>query len=283
VKFEFTQECPNGRHHSPRDSGGSSARAVAVTALLLSITTCGSDGTGIQGGPDHEPAGFTVLTEHYFNTVSNDDGAGTGVWNSNGGLSIVSDPTAPKSPSSVGEFEYPAGFHAGSAPGSIEFDDLGGATQLYLSFWMKLSANFQGEGSETNKVGFVWINSQPAVFFSNEGSGSGPLLPTIRYQGNGGESREYFRQNAGTHQAMTRGQWRRWEIVLIANSGGQANGVIRWWIDGQKVGEYTDVRFRTAAQPFQYMFLQPIWGGVDGTVTSTQHLWIDHLRISGHS
>jgi hypothetical protein len=262
-------------------NGVVSGLAVGETTITASVGGL-TDTSLVTVTPTNEPAGYTRFTEHFFNTVTNSDSAGTGRWGSNGGLTIVSDPTAPRSPPNVGQFTYPAGFHAGSAPGSIEFDNLAGASELYLSFWMKLSSNFQGEGSETNKVLFVWVNSQPAVFLSNEGSGSSPLVPTLRYQGNV-DSREYFRQNVGSQQAMTRGVWRRWEVVLIANTGGQANGVMRWWIDGKKVGEYTDVRFRSGAQPFQYVSLQPIWGGVDGTVASTQYLWIDHLYVSGRS
>jgi len=261
-----------------------SGRVLACAAVLLGSTTCGAGtGPGEDSG-NNEPPGFTPLTEHPFNTITNSDSGALGQWSSNGGMfAIVNDRTAPRSAPNVGQFTYPAGFHAGSAPGSIESDNLSNVTQLYLSFWMKLSSNFQGEGSNTNKVLFVWLSGHPAVFLSNEGSGTGaPLMPTVRYQGSV-DSREYFYQNVGTSQAMTRGQWRRWEVVLLANTPGQANGVIRWWIDGRKVGEYTDVRFRSAADPWQWVFLQPIWGGVSGTVASTQYLWIDHLYVSGHS
>ena len=262
-----------------------STRALTGALLLLCCTTCGSSSLGpLDSSMGNEPAGFTPLTEHYFNTVTNNDSGALGLWDSNGGMfAITSDPTAPRSPPNVGQFTYPAGFHAGSAPGSIEFDHLAGMTQLYLSFWMKLSPGFQGEGSNTNKVLFVWLSGHPAVFLSNEGSWTtAPLMPTMRYQGSV-DRREYFYQNVGTSVPMTRGQWRRWEVVLLANTPGQADGVIKWWIDGQKVGEYTDVQFRSAADPWQYVFLQPIWGGVHGTVATTQYLWIDHLYVSGHS
>lgn len=256
---------------------------ATVTASYGGIDATGQV-TVTPVGPTNEPPGFTPLTEHYFNTRFNTDGAGIGPWSGgNGVVSIASDPTAPKSPTSVGEWTYPAGFQAGSSPGMMEFDNLNNSTQLYLSFWMKLSPGFQGQSSATNKVMFFWINNHPAVFLSNQGSGTtAPLLPTIRYQGDV-DSRAYFNQNVGTQQAMTRGVWRKWEVLLLMNTPGQANGVIRFWVDGQKVGEYTDVGFRNSAIAFQYLFLQPIWGGTSGTVSTTQYLWIDHLYLSGHS
>ena len=261
-----------------------SGRVLGCATLLLGSTTCGSYGVGPgPGGPDNEPAGFTLLTEHYFNTVMNTDGAGIGSWSGNGRLTIVSDPTAPTSPPNVGMWTYPAGFQAGSSPGNIDFDNLGNSTQLYVRFWMKLSPNFQGQSSGTNNVLYVWINGHPAVFLSNHGTGTAePLMPIVRYQGDV-DTRAYFYQNVGTGQPMTRGQWRKWELLLIANTPGQANGVIRWWIDGQKVGEYTDVGFRNSAISFQYLYLQPIWGGTGGTVAATQYLWVDHLYVSGRN
>jgi hypothetical protein len=246
-------------------------------------TTCGSDRLGPNaGGPGHEPAGFVRLTEHPFNTVKNTDSAGVGVWSGSGDFSISQDPTAPVSPPNVAQFTYPAGFQAGSAPGHIEFDVPVNTSQLYISFYMKLSSNFEGQSSETNKVLFAWILNHPAVFLSNQGAGTAvPLEPTVRYQG-AFDSRAYFRQNVGSRQAMTRGRWRRWELLLIANTPGRSDGVIRFWIDGQKVGEYTDVNFRDTPDTWQYVYLQPIWGGVGGSVQATQYLWVDHLYISGH-
>jgi hypothetical protein len=236
-------------------------------------------------GPDNEPAGFTLLTEHPFNTVYNTDGAGTGVWyggsGGGSGLNIINDPTAPRSPPGVAQFTYPTGFAAGSAPDHIIFDVPPNLSQLYVSFWMKLSSQFQGEDSETNKVFYFWINSDPSVFLSNQGSGTtAPLMPIVRYQGSF-DTRAHFNQNVGSGVPMTRGQWRHWELLLITNTPGQANGVFRWWIDGQKVGDYTDVRLRNSTNTWQYVYLQPIWGGVGSTVRSTQYLWIDHLRVSG--
>ena len=287
MSFPSTAWIPEGREGGRGRAGLTGGRAsgwlFAGAALLLAGTTCGSERLGPSDtGPDHEPAGFTKLTEHFFNTVKNTDSAGTGEWSGSGGFSITQDPTAPRSPPNVAQFTYPAGFQAGSAPGHIEFDVPAGLAQLYISFYMKLSPNFEGQSSETNKVLFAWILNHPAVFLSNQGAGrSEPLVPTVRYQG-AFDSRAYFRQNVGTEQAMTRGKWRKWELLLVANAPGQSNGIIRFWIDGQKVGDYADVKFRDTAETWQYVYLQPIWGGVGGAVTSTQYLWVDHLYVSGH-
>lgn len=264
------------------DVNGGVVSGLAVGDAEITATVSGLvDSSRVSVTPTNEPAGYTRLTEHYFNTISNTDGAGIGSWSNSNDFSIAQDPTAPRSPPNVAQFTYPAGFQAGSAPGHIEFELPANLTELYVSFWMKLSPEFEGQSSETNKVLFVWILDHPAVFLSNQGSGTAdPLIPTVRYQ-ESFDPRAYFRQNVGSQQVMTRGQWRKWEVLLIANTPGQSNGVIRYWIDGQRVGEYTDVRFRDTLDSWQYVFLQPIWGGIGGTVTSTQYLWVDHLVISG--
>jgi Bacterial Ig-like domain (group 2) len=257
---------------------GVSVGNATITATVGAF----QDTVQVSVTPTNEPAGFTELTEHYFNTVKNTDGAGSGLWHTSDPtpFTIVQDTAALRSPPNVAQFTYPAGFQAGSAPGHVDFDLPPGYSQVYLSLYMKLSSNFEGQSSETNKVLYLWINDDPAVFLSNQGSGTTtPLIPTVRYQG-AFDSRAYFRQNIGMPLAMTRGQWRRWEVLLSANTPGQRDGVIRFWIDGQKVGEYTDVYFRDTTNAWQYLYLQPIWGGIGGSVTATQYLWVDHLYVS---
>jgi hypothetical protein len=260
-------------------TGAVAALAVGTADLIASIGSV-ADTVPIVVTLTNEPAGFTPLTDHPFNTVDNSDGIGFGRWSNTTDFGIAQDPTAPRSPPNVAQFTYPAGFQAGSAPGHIEFDLPPNTSKLFISFYMKLSDNFEGQSSETNKVLFAWILDHPAVFLSNQGAGNVPLYPTVRYQG-AFDTRAYFRQNVGSPQPMTRGQWRRWELLLIANTPGQQDGVIRFWLDGQRVGEYTDVNFRDTAATWQYVFLQPIWGGVGGTVSATQYLWVDHLYVSG--
>ena len=155
-------------------------------------------------------------------------------------------------------------------------------TKLYASVWIKLSSNFQGNVSATNKLFFHWIHDNPSVFLSAEGVGSGGLRPTIRLQ-NVADSREYLYPNVVSGVELKRGQWHHWEYVFIANTPGSANGVVRWWLDGVLVGEYTNVKFSGSGQSniWQYYSLNPIWGGVDGSVQSSMNFQLDHVYLSG--
>ena len=131
-------------------------------------------------------------------------------------------------------------------------------------------------------MGFVWIHGNPSVFFSNEGVGSGNLVATMRLQGTA-DSREYLKPNMGPSGVVARGSWHTWEVELVSNSNGAANGVVRWWLDGALVGQYTDVKFSSAGQgrTFDLSSIYPIWGGVQGTVSNSMSIDFDHVRISG--
>jgi len=157
-----------------------------------------------------------------------------------------------------------------------------GYTQLYVSFWVKLSSNWQGHGSEVNKIGFVWLHGNPCVFFVPTGTGSGPLEPMIWLQNipTGGQ-----RLPANLNPVeFTRGGWHRWELVLVVNTGDLANGEAHWWIDGVKVGEYRNIEYGTSAESKFWgdeLSWRPIWGGVGDAVTQTMYMWMDHYYVSG--
>lgn len=229
--------------------------------------------TGVN---QNEPAGYSKISDQPFTALAFDG------WRQEfGNPTIVRDNTGPASPENAVRATYGSGTRAGSAPFAVE-RALPGSTELYVSLTYKLSSNFQGEDSGTNKMGFVWIHDNPAIFFSNEGSGSGNLIATMRLQGTA-DSREYLAPNLGKSGVVTRDTWHTWELQLISNSAGGANGTVRWWLDGTLIGQYTDVKMSSASQArtFQISSIYPIWGGVDGTVSSSMSIDFDNIYLSG--
>jgi hypothetical protein len=197
---------------------------------------------------------------------------------------IVTDPTAPASPSNVGQAYYPAGFVEGSAPVNSQYYGIAtlNYTQVYLSFWVKLSSNWQPDPVSINKIGFVWIHGNPSVVMTNYGAAF-PLTPLVGLQ-NVPPGSFYLRQNVNTVTLANDGAWHHWEIQLIANTPGIANGTVRWWLDGTKLGEYTDVQFSGVGQgnTWQYFYWNPTWGGNSGaTVRQDMYMWMDDLYASG--
>jgi hypothetical protein len=258
------------------------------------LLTCADSSAGPQAsGPDlpdppgqpeesNEPEGYTRVAERAFSAFSEDG------WDIEGGTNnvrIVSDSTAPKSPRSVMRVEYAAGYRAGTGPVQMEKSiSANRHTGLYASVWLRLSPNFEGNESGTNKLIFHWIHNNPSVFLSAEGVGSGKLEPTIRLQ-NVSDSREYLYPNVVPGAELTRGQWHRWEYQFVANEPGSGDGVARWWLDGTLIGEYEDILFSDSGQSnhWEYYQLSPIWGGVNGAVQETMHVFLDHIYVSGAS
>jgi hypothetical protein len=225
-----------------------------------------------------EPSGYSMVTDRAFTSL---DDAGWG-YNSSSRFTIVTDESAPRSCCSVAQAYYPAGFKGGSGPATTWFNFSGrGNTELYASFWLKLSDNWQGHSSGVNKVVFAWIHGDASVYLSAQGSGSGPLRPQIRLQAVPDGSHN-LSQNVESI-AVERGKWHHWEFQLISNSEGNRNGVARLWIDGKLISDHRDVRYSSSSQRrvWEALYWSPIWGGMGDTVQRDQFMRIDHFYSSG--
>ena len=236
-------------------------------------TTGGTGTTTGSASYPHQPAGYSKITDRLFN-AANEDG-----WKSSSGLTVESDASAPLSPNGVLKVTYPAGFGGGYSPiwSDKNISSLG-YRKLYVSFSVKLSSNWQGHKSGTNKIGFLWLDGHPGIFFNARGSGSGTLEPTVSMQGTP-QGAANLVPNVGNNP-VKRGQWQKWEAVILLNGSGQSNGEIHLWVDGVKVGEYKGLNL-TSGGGFETLTWRPIWGGGDDTVQSTQYMWMDHYFASG--
>lgn len=232
-------------------------------------------------GPN-EPDGFTPVTERAWSAFDEDG------WKDDRDnllYSISTDTTAPRSPDSVGQMDYPVGFTGGSAPAwsSRSMASLG-HTELYLSFWMKLSPNWQGAGNFLNRIGYVRVAGGSRVTLIAVGKNSGPLSPQIWLT-----STPTGARNLGPNVndvELVRGAWHRWEVVLVNNTGDSADGEVHWWIDGVKVGQYSDVAFTgsTEGKTWEGVSWRPEWGGSDDVVaTPEMYMRMDHWYTSGSS
>jgi hypothetical protein len=231
----------------------------------------------------NEPTGMTVLTERSFSAL-NENG-----WTNTGGssYSIVADASAPRSPSSVGQVKFPAGFGSGNAPVVLEKAWSTTNKTLYVSFWVKFSSNWDGNDSGVNKIFHFWIGGSNRLVLNARGVGSGRLLTEVELQGikAGGNydagTTALFTANLGPTGELVRNQWLHWEAVFVGNSSGVANGTVDWWADGVKVGHYSGLQFVAGAGLWEELEWSPTYGGFGAAVPADQYQWIDHLYISG--
>ncbi|HET7565340.1 MAG TPA: heparin lyase I family protein [Gemmatimonadaceae bacterium] len=213
-------------------------------------------------------------------------------WTMRGGgsgkLAIGSDASAPASPSSVLQFKYPAGFSgSGSAPGSEYFTGFDSSKELFVAFDWKVSADWQQHTAGFSKLiylvhcSYCNTTSQPggriAYVMMMQGHFGGPyhlmmndeIYNTNKIQPNVGD---------GT---VVPGRWYRVEISVKGQSTSGANdGWIKFWIDGRPVAQYLNLPI--PSRGFTQLTIDPVWGGVDPTIskTHTDYMWFDHIHVS---
>jgi hypothetical protein len=67
--------------------------------------------------------------------------------------------------------------------------------------------------------------------------------------------------------------------VKYSTTGTSGDGIIRWWLDGILIGNYSNASFPgKALSEFQF---SPTWGGTGDTKTQQDYYWFDHAYISG--
>jgi len=265
---------------------GSTQGNNSVTGSVSGFSTFGALGDSTAGPPpggDNEPAGFTLISERTF-LAKVEQG-----WTDRGDANFTIETiTGAPDGSTVGQALFPAGFVAGSAPILTERATPGGLHQLYLRFWIRFSANWVGQQAAINKIFFIFIHAQPSVFLNAQGAGSAPLVPVINTQAAPGlpppaSPNDRLNPNVVPGITLNRGQWHKWEVLLIANTPGQFNGTARWWIDGVLVGNHTNVGFSDVGESnvWELVRWNPTYGGGGGSVPANQTQQMDHVRISG--
>ncbi len=272
------------------DPAGAGARlpkatqCVRARAMPLPADTT----TGASPQHPHEPSGFTRVTDLLFsdtNAVSADG------WAIDGGpyFSIAADSMAPDSTLGVGQALFPAGLPGNASP--IGLDKNFGylcLTHLYISFWVKISDNWQSH-TVGNKIGYAWTHNEPTAYAlfvpGSADSVYGSLHSQMRLQSTpDGRRGEQDLPVDANDVPIVRGKWQHWEILLISNTGSQWNGSIEWWIDGDLAGIYQHRRFSAAGQGhfWQRVSWRPVWGGgPPQTVRRNQYMWLDQYYVSG--
>jgi hypothetical protein len=129
----------------------------------------------------------------------------------------------------------------------------------------------------------LFINNKVTVVLGVLGAGTGNLYPSICLDAGPDPRLGMYLPLNVAKIPMSRGQWHRLEYVVVANTPGVRDGQATWWLDGQMLAHYTDIAWVPAGAPNYWMQLSidPIWGGVGGTLPADQFLYIDHLYASG--
>lgn len=215
----------------------------------------------------NEPAGWTTMTDFAFDNYT------SGGWHTNPGPTIIADPTAPVSPPNVAQWFYPAGFGAGSSPGTVYFP----ATMKdhYVGYTFKYSNPYSNQVVGTKQ----WY---PA---SSSGSNYFMLFASdsklwMYVQADGAHGSSYNLNGNVSNPTITLGVWHKLEILQrYPSSSAATDGVFRWWIDGVLCGNYPNVTWNVSSVYDEVRFV-PVWGGIGGAVGFNSFWWVDHIHLS---
>jgi hypothetical protein len=271
------------------------ARHFRVPGLLLALSAiagCASDSpttpneaalpvtpAGSLFTNTHEPGSLTPIA-----TQAMSGGTVSGWSTLPSTVRILTDASGLLSPNGYGRMTYPKGFSGGRAPGTTSSANFSSRKykEIYVRAAVRMSSNFYGHPSATNKVLHFWsYNPQHnRVFLSFEGKGTGTLNLQVRCQGTVNDSKcAHLGGNQGASAAIKRGVWNVIEVRLRMNSMGQSNGVVEAWVNGVRTHYYTNIRLDAGG--WGIVSWSPTWGGVGSTVPAAQTMDLEHLYVSG--
>lgn len=286
-------------------SQGTFVRRTAWAAGGILVAACGRDATdeahamsatrdtavqveqsgSSRSGCPNEPEGLRVISDQGWSALPpnlpSHDPAHWAIDRGRAQLAIVADSTAPRSGPWVLSGRFPKGLTGGYDPFSVALDFPGHShlTTVYQCFTVKHSANFTHNGNMSTKM----------AFFRGEGTNHGWRFGSH----DTGAARYFFefflQEGAGDrdivsrHDARPLGRWRQYEVLVVGNTQGHRDGIVRVWADGRQILDRADVAFWAPSQQpgFRGLALEPTYGGGRHPVPRDMYLSVDHWYVSG--
>lgn len=238
-----------------------------------------------------------------FQSIVDDTGASWGLAlnrNPNAELRLsVPDPTSPTG-RSVGEFHFPDGLADGEdllvlgAGYSGDFVRKGFVAHkikyhpdfVYHALGVKMTIWFMGREGVEGEYTFLMGGSTDG---GHEGMEEWPA-PKLSYGSRGmtfdvGSSGppliggEIFQYNVAVPEEMPRDTWITWEMYIDMGTQGQHDAVLRLWINGTLVTDYTGLRFPDDANNLGLYTMPFTWGGGGSSLTQDQWIRFANTRI----
>jgi len=188
---------------------------------------------------------------------------------------IVADPAAPASPPGVLRITFTTDMQRDHEP-SVHFVGLPRVAEVFSGWWMKLSPNWTCSPAGCGKITFLLPDSaNPGVIYSNLAGRDGvhyvnvaTTWPSTGYK---------FWPNNVAQTRVDDDHWYRVEwYVKWASAPGAADGIIRWWVNGELNGDHRSVPFPEvpAFTEFQHASTR------QDPPPTEQYMYIDHTYVS---
>ncbi|MGQ0715383.1 MAG: Ig-like domain-containing protein [Gemmatimonadaceae bacterium] len=200
-------------------------------------------------------------------------------------LRIATDETAPQSPKRVASFPLRAGWTGGTdvtRGAATFFLKSEPFITVYASLWLKVSPGWRGPPSGTNAFAHFSVDDTDRVAIGVVGSGRGTLTPALFLTDAAPDARVTLPPNVDASSELVRGSWQRWEVLLVINTSGSADGIARWWVDGVLAGDYRDLKFVAEDEAAGWSAFQArlAWGTQADLIPRNMRLRVDHASIS---
>ena len=255
---------------------------AAVTWMCVIVIGCTEAGNaplepGSPNGPSsldwpsNEPAGATPISDQPWDAL-----ASLGWVHSTAGKSRIVVDSGPASPGHAIEFPFDIGDSAGMA--GVDWHPLAGPRRVYARIWWKPSSPWQGHSSNVNQIAQVHaLNTDGQMYLTLYGPPGGPYELRMLPQFSGVPGGGWLVPNRNS-VAVALGAWHKveWMIDYQGNAGA---GTVRWWLDGELIGDYNDVPFPD--QGLDAFGLTPYWGGSGEAKTENDWFRFDHSYLSG--
>jgi hypothetical protein len=263
------------------------AKAFLLTTFIAVVSIPHGFAAGLW---TNEPSGFSVLVDCPFsNTLC------PGLWDAYNSAAFANIGGAPVSPSTVLDSYIGKGSTTGNGVWGANLND---ARELYVGTWWSTNSDFIGICNNNNKMLFarqpaidnnflVWqgVPGQPKTFkwymqaaYDNCGHPGETGMCYSRGDGTG-----WFEPNVGNGTVAAGSGWHKIEFYIkTSTTKTSRDGVVKWWIDGQPVGNYPSVNISAGGlQEFQ---INHTWDGTNcllvRDMTKDWHHYFDHIHIS---
>jgi|SRR5688572_8434412 hypothetical protein len=186
---------------------------------------------------------------------------------------VVVDASAPISPPNVLRIVFTSSLEYDRQP-SVHWTSLPWASEVYATWWIKLSPNWKASPAGAAKMTFLWPTQGNGLLYSAIGGASAPhhitiitTWPPYGYK--------FWEPNVAatsvSYDRWYRIQWyTKWE-----SSPGAGDGIIRWWVNDTLNGDYSNVTFPTCCL-LQFEFAPT----VQNPPTTDQYMYIDHTWLA---
>ena len=266
-------------------AGSSTITATANSTSQQSVITVSNPSSSTW---PNAPAGWSILTDEAHNAIV--ENGWTDVYNTTGfQTTIVTDATAPVSPSNVVRQRIPQGLIGGNGGGGgTHFSFPSAKTAAYHGFVFKTDSNYENHPVMTK---IAWIHTRlnnvaqmNQFFLAMHGQNS--FYITANYQNSDIDNSHLFGGGpVGTiiitpngNGGFSRGQWIQVEWLLIPSTTTTArNGILRVWING--VSTISVSNLNTGAVLPDAVSYITVWGGTGTTKTRESYLYYDHTRV----